>query len=29
METHWAPGVNPLGTYGRWAFSEFTDMYAM
>jgi type III restriction enzyme len=29
METYWAPGVNHLGTYGRWAFSEFTDVYVI
>jgi type III restriction enzyme len=28
METYWVPGVNHLGTYGRWAFAEFTDVYA-
>ena len=27
MDTYWVPGVNRLGTYGRWAFSEFTDIY--
>jgi type III restriction enzyme len=27
METYWVPGVNNLGTYGRWAFAEFTDIY--
>jgi type III restriction enzyme len=27
MDTYWVPGVNHLGTYGRWAFAEFTDMY--
>lgn len=27
METYWVPGVNHLGSYGRWAFSEFTDIY--
>jgi type III restriction enzyme len=27
METYWLPGVNALGTYGRWAFAEFTDVY--
>lgn len=27
METYWVPGVNNLGTYGRWAFSEFTQVY--
>jgi type III restriction enzyme len=29
MDTYWVPGVNHLGTYGRWAFTEFTDVYAM
>jgi type III restriction enzyme len=27
METYWVPGVNHLGTYGRWAFAEFRDIY--
>jgi type III restriction enzyme len=27
METHWVPGVNHLGSYGRWAFAEFTEVY--
>ncbi|MBM3274455.1 MAG: DEAD/DEAH box helicase family protein, partial [Candidatus Sericytochromatia bacterium] len=27
METYWVPGVNHLGTYGRWAFAEFCDVY--
>jgi type III restriction enzyme len=27
MDTYWIPGVNNLGTYGRWAFAEFTDVY--
>jgi type III restriction enzyme len=27
MDTYWVPGVNHLGSYGRWAFAEFTDMY--
>jgi type III restriction enzyme len=27
METYWVPGVNNLGTYGRWAFAEFCDVY--
>jgi type III restriction enzyme len=26
-ETYWVPGVNQLGTYGRWAFAEFTEVY--
>ena len=29
METYWVPGVNHLGSYGRWAFAEFTDVWAM
>jgi len=29
MENYWVPGVNRLGTHGRWAFAEFTDVYAM
>jgi type III restriction enzyme len=29
METYWIPGVNHLGAYGRWAFAELTEMYAM
>jgi type III restriction enzyme len=27
MDTHWVPGVNHLGNYGRWAFSEFAEVY--
>ena len=27
MDTYWVPGVNNLGTFGRWAFAEFTDVY--
>ena len=29
METFWVPGVNRLGTFGRWAFAEFGDVYGM
>ena len=29
MNTYWVPGVNALGTYGRWKFAEFTDVYGM
>jgi len=29
MDSYWVPGVNHLGTHGRWAFAEFTDVYAM
>ena len=27
LDTYWVPGVNHLGTYGRWAFAEFTEVY--
>ena len=27
MENYWVPGVNNLGTHGRWAFAEFSDVY--
>lgn len=29
METYWVPGVNHLGTHGRWAFAEFTNVWTM
>ena len=29
METCWVPGVNRLGTHGRWAFAELADVYSM
>lgn len=29
MRTYWVPGVNNLGSYGRWAFAEFTDVWGM
>lgn len=29
METYWIPGVNNSGRHGRWAFAEFTDIYAI
>ena len=25
MRTYWIPGVNNLGSWGRWAFEEFSD----
>ena len=25
MKTYWVPGVNHLGTYGRWPLAEFCD----
>ena len=27
MDTYWIPGVNNSGKHGRWAFSEFTEVY--
>jgi type III restriction enzyme len=27
MDTYWVPGVNNLGTHGRWAFTEFREIY--
>lgn len=27
METYWVPGVNHLGTHGRWAFAEFAEVF--
>jgi type III restriction enzyme len=27
MTTYWVPGVNNLGTHGRWAFAEFRDVW--
>ncbi len=29
MRTQWAPGVNNLRVFGRWAFEEFSDVYEM
>jgi type III restriction enzyme len=29
MDNYWVPGVNRLQSHGRWAFAEFTDVYAM
>jgi type III restriction enzyme len=29
MERYWIPGVNQLGTQGRWAFAEFGEVYEM
>lgn len=29
MRAYWVPGVNNLGSYGRWAFVELTDVYAI
>ena len=27
MDAYWIPGVNHLGTFGRWAFAEFREVY--
>jgi len=29
MDVYWIPGVNRLGCFGRWAFAEFGDVFAM
>lgn len=29
MDTYWIPGVNNVGTHGRWAFQELTDILTM
>jgi type III restriction enzyme len=29
METYWVPGVNHLGTHGRWAFAELTEVFTI
>ena len=29
MDNYWVPGVNNLGTQGRWAFAEFTSLYSI
>ncbi len=29
MKENWVPGVNNLGTQGRWAFAEFTEPFGM
>lgn len=29
MDTYWIPGVNNSGKFGRWAFVEFTEVFAM
>ena len=29
METHWIPGVNQDGRFGRWAFAELKDVHEM
>ena len=29
MDTYWIPGVNHLGSYGRWAFAEFGNPFTL
>ncbi len=29
MRSRWIPGVNNLGSFGRWEFAEFTDVFDM
>ena len=27
MRAYWVPGVNDIGTFGRWASAEFTSVF--
>ncbi len=27
MRAYWVPGVNNLGSFGRWAFAEFFEVF--
>ena len=29
MTERWVPGVNTIGSFGRWAFAEFTEVFQM
>ena len=29
MDAYWTPGVNNLGTLGRWAFAELREIYGI
>ena len=29
MDAYWIPGVNHIGSFGRWAFAELTDVHTM
>jgi type III restriction enzyme len=29
MRNYWVPGVNNLGSFGRWGFAEFTSVFEM
>ena len=29
MESYWVPGVNHVGSHGRWAFAEFREVFTM
>jgi type III restriction enzyme len=29
MDTYWIPGVKHSARHGRWAFAEFTEIYAI
>ena len=29
MDSYWVPGVNHVGTHGRWAFAEFTEVFGI
>jgi type III restriction enzyme len=29
MDVYWVPGVNNLGSFGRWTFTELTEIYTI
>ena len=29
MDAYWIPAVNHIGSFGRWAFAELTDVHTM
>lgn len=29
MDTYWIPGINNNGSFGRWAFAEFTELFSI
>ncbi len=29
MHTLWVPGVNAIGTFGKWTFAEFREVFAI
>ena len=29
IESQWIPGVNRLGSYGKWAFGQFEEIFSI